>query len=291
MLKESIDIHDINLIFSGSNGKPDAELKIKYLNRLFSETNSAKTISKVKAKIDEQIIETWNYDISKKVLRELFFESNKCLVNQKKKEKIDAAINEWKELGLGELKWPFAAADIDNQVHKLNRRDDLTGPEKDKMISDDIIRFRRIKEINQLKNDYIEYLVILHNDNVIPTFGNKRGTDFYIDGIPFDQKVSKSVGSDFIKKYGDDYRLVAINDPQALAVSLYEHQDPDRFGADPRFLVVYLDTDLSSSEIEILLKNIDFSNPMDVKFEYKSKNGQQCALAIISSINSLFNAV
>ena len=273
MLKDNITNQDIKIIFSGINGKEDRGLKEEYLRRLFKETDSSEILEKTKAKIDEQIIRTWDYVISKDVLRKMFFESEKSKNNKEKKEKIDIAISEWKKMGFGELKWPFAAGDIDNQVHRLNRRDDISGEEKDIILSDAIIRFRRVKEINQLKNDYIEYLVIKNNDNVIPTFGNKRGTDFYIDGVPFDQKVSKSVGGDFKEKYGDDYRSVAINHPELLAQSLYEHQDPDRFGAEPRFLVVYLDTDMDSDEIEGLLKGIDFSVPMSFDFEYGEKNG------------------
>ena len=53
-----------------------------------------------------------------------------------------------------------------------------------------------------------------------------------------------------------------------MAKSLYEHQDPNRFGADPRLLVVYLDVDMSSDEIEKKLEKVDFSNPMDLEFEF-----------------------
>ena len=273
MLKDAITVKDINIIFSGVNGKPDKKLKEDYLKRLFKKTSYSQTIETSESKINEQIIETWNYEISKNILREMFFESEKYKTNKNKKEQIDQAIDEWKELGLGELNWPFAAAAIDNYVHRLNRRDDISEQEKDKIISSDIIRFRRIKEINQLKNDYIEFIVVSYNDNIIPTFGNKRGTDFYIDGLPFDQKTSKSVGKDFIAKYGENYRKTAIDNPALLARSLYENQDSERFGAEPRFLVVYLDSDLTSDELEKLLKGIDFSKPLKFDFDYKDREG------------------
>lgn len=282
MLKESITSKEINCIFSSSNGKPNRKLKETYLRKLFEMTNCSNDIAKTIAKIDSQIIETWDYEISKSIIRNMFFKSEKCILSKQKKDKIDLAIHQWKELGLGEIKWPFAAASIDNYIHKLNRSEKIPEQEKDKIISKDIIRFRRIKEINQLKNDYIEYLVIHNNENVIPTFGNKRGVDFYIDGLPFDQKVSKSVGSDFIKEYGDDYRTVAIESTSLLAKSLYEHQDAQRFGSEPRFLVVYLDTDLTSDEIEDLLKSLDFSSPMNIAFEYKgNKYKTTCYLILL----------
>ncbi len=273
MLRDSISFNDIKVIFSGSNGCSARDLKIKYLKKLFEITGTSEEIQKTIVLIDEQIIQTWNYDISKDVIREIFFESEKCANNRANKEKIDAAIEEWEALGLGELKWPFSANGIDGYVHSLNRKYELTGEEKDKLLSDNIIRFRRMKELSQFKNDYIEYLVITYNDNVIPTFGNKRGIDFYIDGVSFDQKVSKSVGGSFIDKYGTNYRSVAINHPELLAKSLYENQDADRFGADPRFLVVYLDTDLNSDEIEELLQQINFTSPINIDFDYPDNEG------------------
>lgn len=259
----------IETVFSDKNGGVDCGLQKSYLTELYSCHNINIFLNAVtNDRIDEFIMATWEYNDSKEILREMFKQTDKYNNNQSKKKRIDSAIAEWKELDLGELKWPFAAKNFDDVVHKLNRREDIRESEKDDILSTEVKKFRRMKDISSLKNDYIEYLIFEKNINIIPTFGNKRGVDFYIDGIPYDQKVSKSVGSDFIKQYKDNYREKAIKEPALLAKSLYEHQDVNRFGNDPRLLVVYLDDDMSTDEIEKKLKTTDFSQPMSIVFEY-----------------------
>ena len=152
-------------------------------------------------------------------------------------------------------------------------RSNLTEREKDDQIALDAIRFRRIKEINTLRNDYIEYLIFANNDEVIPTFGNSRGVDFYINGQPFDQKVGRSIGRAFIEKYGEEYREIAIENPDLVAISLYENQDEERFGDEPRLLIAYLDSDLTTEDVENSLASVDFSCPINIDFEYEFSNG------------------
>ena len=115
---------------------------------------------------------------------------------------------------------------FDQHVHALNRNKSLSEDEKDSLLSKEVIVFRRIKHINSLRNDYIESLVF-KNDNVIPTLGNRKGIDFYINGEPYDQKVGKSVGKAFVDEYGDNYREMALNYPELVAKSLYENQDEE----------------------------------------------------------------
>jgi len=110
--------------------------------------------------------------------------------------------------------------------------------------------------------------------NVIPTFANRRGVDFYINGEPFDQKVSRSVGRNFIAEYGEDYREIAISRPDLVAKCLYEYQDEARFGCEPRLLVVYLDSDLEIEDIEDSLAEVDFDNPININFEYRHSDGR-----------------
>lgn len=266
--KKSIDV-----IFTDDTGTLSCYIQKKYLKELFLITGVECFLDALsKEKINDLIILTWDYIESKNILRTMFKETDKYKNNKAKKEKIDNAILEWKAMELGELKWPFAAINFDDVVHRLNRREDISDKEKDDILCEDVIKFRRIKDISSLKNDYIEYLIFEKNENIVPTFGNKGGVDFYIDGKPFDQKVSKSVGGDFIKQYGDEYRRIAIENPSLLAKSLYEHQDANRFGAEPRFLVVYLDVDMTSNEIEKKLENVDFSKPMQIEFEYPSSD-------------------
>ncbi len=222
--------------------------------------------------IDDAIIRTWEYKLSKRIIRGLFFDSEKCIEGRIGRDRINDLIYDWKTLKLGKLDWPFLPKLFDNHVNFVNRSD-LTEREKDDRIALDAIRFRRIKEINTLRNDYIEYLIFANNDEVIPTFGNCRGVDFYINGQPFDQKVGRSIGRAFIEQYGDDYRKIAIENPDLVAISLYENQDEERFGYEPRLLIAYLDSDLTTEDVENSLANVDFSSPLNIEFEYLFSNG------------------
>jgi glycine cleavage system protein P-like pyridoxal-binding family len=76
--------------------------------------------------------------------------------------------------------------------------------EKDEEVKIAAVKYRRLKELNTARNDYLETLLFEKNINIIPTLKHNKGTDFYIDGISFDQKVAKSPTQEFIKKYGDE---------------------------------------------------------------------------------------
>lgn len=266
-LIEKITSVEIKNIFSNT------QLKQKYLELLSDQVaidvDGLRNISD----IDNAIINTWNYDISKKIIRELFLSTEKYANNRSCGHKIVALMDEWSALGLGKFDWPFQPKMFDQHVHSINRRN-ISENDKDNIVSIDAIKYRRIKDINAQRNDYIEYLIFQHN-NVIPTFGNRRGVDFYINGEPFDQKVSRSVGRNFINKYGDDYRQIAIQRPDLVARGLYEYQDEERFGFEPRLFVVYLDSDLSLENIENSLCMVDLNIPTNIEFNFIHSNGRE----------------
>lgn len=280
MLTKEIKIEEIKKIFGNQ------EIKKQYLQKLFDITKSNNEISRTKVGIDRQIIETWNYKISIKILRELFLSSDKYKYCKECAVLVDQAIKHWEDKGLGTIAWPFSAQAFDQRVHMINNSD-MSEEDKDATLCSDVIKFRRIKDINAKRNDYIEYLIFTHNDNVIPTFGNNRGVDFYINGEPFDQKVGKSVGKAFIEKYGESYRQIALEQPELVAISLYENQDESRFGDEPRLLIAYLDNDVTSEDIEKCIKKADLKNPIQIEFDYfHSKNTSkhhitQCYLILL----------
>jgi len=261
MLKTHIDEETINKIFGNQ------DIRKKYLLKLFKKIGCSDKIAIKKAEAVSQIKSTWDYQISKDVLRELFVDSEKYTHCKKCDTAVDEAIKDWNKLGLGELDWPFSAMNFDQYVHRLNTSN-FSEKEKDIQLSADAIKFRRIKDINAKRNDYIEYLIFSSNDNIIPTFGNRSGVDFYINGLPFDQKVGKSVGKAFIEKYGDNYRKVAIEHPERVAISLYENQDESRFGDEPRLLIAYLDDDVTSDDIKKCIAKTNFDNPLEIEFDY-----------------------
>lgn len=252
---------------------PNVEIRRKYLEHLAEyrpiDVNRIRNVDLIDA-----IIQSWDYDLSKQILRELFRNTEKFYYARTCRDKVIELINDWNDLGFGDFDWPFQPKMFDDYVHRLNR-ETLSEREKDDIVAFNAIKFRRIKDINACRNDYIEYLIFENNTNVIPTFGNSRGVDFYINGEPFDQKVGRSVGRNFINTYGDDYRNIAIQRPDFVAKSLYEHQDEERFGYEPRLFVVYLDEDLTINDIETSLSQVDFNNPYEIEFEYAFSDGRQ----------------
>lgn len=265
MLTEGITLLEIKKILATK------VLKIEYLNRLSEAKNITINYGRSDASINQAIIDTWDYVYSKNIIREMYVESPKYRVGQHCREFITQAVENWNNHDLGDFVWPFSAMNFDKRVVAINRMP-ITEEEKDNLIAYEVIKFRRIKDINTMRNDYIEYLITANNENITPTLTHRSGVDFYIDGEPYDQKVSKSVGGDFISQYGDNYREIAINHPELVAKSLYEHQDGERFDAQPRLYIVYLDDDVSNDQIEYLLSNINFNEPYNIEFDYLHAN-------------------
>ncbi len=142
---------------------------------------------------------------------------------------------------------------------------------KDEKVKLAAVKYRRIKEINTFRNDFIETLIFEKNDNILPTLNHRRGVDFYINGISFDQKVAKNPTNQLKNAYRDNWREFAIENPKIVAEYLYKYQDEGRFGADSRLLIVYLDEDVSIERIIDLINKFDINNPIEVDFTYKHK--------------------
>lgn len=262
MLYKSITVKEIDTIFD------TVQRKTEYLQKLVSDANLRITVPDSIYEINRQIINTWNYMFSKRILRNMFFESDKYIHGVNCKKRIDFLINDWHNKGLGSLDWPFSAMGYDAYIAKINRRENLSEEQKDDIAARDTIRFRRIKDINACRNDYIENLIVYHNDNIIPTFGHIRGVDFYINGCPFDQKVSRGIGRAFLSRYPENAYETAVAHPELVAKSLYENQDEERFDYDPRLYIIYLDNDISSTDIEQAIIETDFKTPMKIQFSY-----------------------
>lgn len=261
MLKDGITEIEIKKIFSNT------ALKTEYLSILFSTTNSNNSVEKTIAKINKQIIDTWEYNTSKTILREMYKRSDKYIKCRQCGNQIQEAIQNWDDNNIGEFSWPFSAMLFDQRAHQINRMD-ISEEDKDKLLASEVKRFRRIKDINAKRNDYIEYLIFEYNENVIPTFTNSKGVDYYINGEPYDQKTSKSVGANYIQRYGDNYREIAINNPELVAESLYEFQDESRFGDEARVLVIYLDQNVSAERTKEIILSTHFEAPINFSFEY-----------------------
>ena len=267
MINDTIEIDQIKKIFSNRKEKEE------YLKKLYDLKKIKKEIPKYQKEIDNEIIKTWNFKYSNLIIREMFKKTEKYINGKLSNNTIKELIKQWNELNLGILKWPFHPRGFDQYIEKLNVNKTLTETEKDEIIKQEIVKFRRIKKINAARNDYIEYLVIENNENITPTLKHSKGVDFYINGYPFDQKVSKSVTKEFINDFGDNWKVKAKNNPELVAKYLYKYQDEERFGSEPRLLIVYLDDDITQEDIYKCVSKNNFKKPYHITFEYNHSKG------------------
>lgn len=219
-----------------------------------------------------EIVRIWNYDDAKDKIRSIFQEKPKFINGLRGEETIDILLEEWRLLGLGNIGWPFSQGQFDNFVQNLNS-EHIDRNYKDERVKIAAVKYRRIKEINTERNDFLETLVFLKNENIIPTLSHSRGVDFFINGISYDQKVAKSPTNEFKIDFGENWKQEAINNPEKVAEYLYKYQDEGRFGSSPRLFIVYLDEDISPLRIREIIENTDLTNPLQITFDFNHANG------------------
>ncbi|MDP8170224.1 hypothetical protein QJU96_02830 [Pasteurella skyensis] len=216
------------------------------------------------------IVKNWDFENGEKIIRNLFKESSKYKSGKNSYKVMQILLEEWQKLQLGNISWPFSQGDFDGFVQRVNS-ENIFGIEKDEKVKQAAVKYRRIKEINTVRNDFIETLIFEKNTNILPTLNHRRGVDFFINGISFDQKVAKSPTNEFKKRYGANWKKEAIKHPEKVAEYLYKYQDEGRFGADSRLLVVYLDEDISIDKIAETIQKTDLENPLEITFQYNHK--------------------
>jgi len=220
-----------------------------------------------------KIVEFWDFDNGESIIRNLFIQSDKYESGKDSYRIMTILLDEWERLKLDKIAWPFSQGDFDGFVQRVNA-EKKSGTEKDDKVKHAAVKYRRIKEINTVRNDFIETLIFEKNKNILPTLNHRRGVDFFINGISFDQKVAKSPTNEFKKSYGDDWKEEAINHPEKVAEYLYKYQDEGRFGADSRLLVVYLDEEISIDKIAKTIEETDLEKPLEITFEYTHNKGK-----------------
>ena len=221
-------------------------------------------------KLWDFVEKSWESDLSKGLIRKMFRQTPKYIrgknaLNTLTKFKEEFIIK-FKEIG-----WAFTQSDFDNYIQRINNNPNMTRDEKDERIATDCVKNSWMKELNTLRNDFIETLIFEKSKNIIPTLSHSRGVDFFINSEKWDQKVAKSPTNQFKKDFGDDYINTAINKPELVAEYLYKYQDEERFDADNRILVVYLKEDISEENIVKTIDKIDLKNPLNIIFNYKHK--------------------
>ncbi len=248
--------------------KPISSLKFKTISR--GKNKGKKVLDLSTKELWKIIVDSWNYEESKKIIRDIFKETNKYKNGKEADNAMNVLIKEWKSLKLGNIAWPFSQGAFDDFVQRINSEKE-NGFVKDKKVKVAAVKYRRIKEINTVRNDFIETLIFEKNKNILPTLNHRRGVDFFINGISFDQKVAKSPTNEFKRHFKNEWRKIAIQKPKLVAEYLYKYQDEGRFGADPRLLVVYIDEDVSIEKIRETIEKTDLDNPIEINFTYKHK--------------------
>ena len=236
----------------------------------------------------ELVVRHWDYKRGLQVVRQMFLETEKYRSGKSADEEMGVLINEWEKMKLGKVKWPFSQGGFDGFVQRLNA-EGIDGLERDEKVKRAAVQYRRIKEINTLRNDFIETLIFEKNDNILPTLSHRRGVDFFIDGEQYDQKVASSPTQQFMRDFAKgelsvvkkmrpmvrdsaSWREVAIKRPDLVAEYLYRHQDEGRFSADPRLLVVYVDEDVCPQRIKDIVATTDLTSPLKIVFRYRHKS-------------------
>ena len=247
--------------------------KILYLQKLQEKITHDLNLKNIMSmnELNEMIIKYWNYDISKRIIRGLFKQTDKYKRGKCADEIMRILINEWNNKKLGPIDWPFSQGQFDNFVQKINNSND-DGNTKDDKVKLAAIQFRRLKEINTLRNDFLETLIFEKNENVVPTLKHSRSCDFFINGLSYDQKVSRSVTKQFKRDFGKNWKEKAINNPPKVAEYLYKYQDEGRFGSDRRMLIVYLDENVPVENIKTKIQDINLEKPYNIDFEYYHKS-------------------
>jgi hypothetical protein len=131
----------------------------RYLENL----NSTKPLQNFNAKIStselwQLIVNSWDYNASKDIIRDIFKETDKYKNGKEADNAMRILLDEWNALKLGDVAWPFSQGAFDEFVQRINS-ENTNGFEKDNKVKDAAVKYRRIKEINTVRNDFIETLI------------------------------------------------------------------------------------------------------------------------------------
>jgi hypothetical protein len=229
-------------------------------------------ISKI-GNVTDCIVKNWEYVSCRDMLRNMYVLSDKYWSGKNAKELFNYYRDKY---SYGDYNFPFVSNNFDDYIVKNGVYPSVGDVNKfesslDK-VKKDVEKFLYLKIFNTLRNDYIEYLIFGSSIDVIPTFSHRGGIDFYINGIGFDQKVSRSVTNQFKKGYGKDWKDVAIENPYEVCRYLMMYGDEARFSNVPRLFVVDIDGDYELDGIEDIIRDINFDSPRDVDYVYHHKS-------------------
>jgi hypothetical protein len=160
-------------------------------------------------------------------------------------------------------------------VRKFVRYDELLENVKNNLHKD-VTNYVICTWFNHWTTVLIEEHISSH-PKVVPTLQNIKGIDIFFDNQPFDLKIT------YLPRNYDPEK--ALQDPQKLAIWMYENQGAQRFGADNRIYVVLLDKENPEKSWELkrnfalVFEKIDkffneesVSEKDEIVFSYKRKS-------------------
>ena len=229
-----------------------------------------------KAQAFDVIIEYWDYNFALQFARK---ELVSVLPNGKYKyDKYNhyrTAERNYREESQKENFWANRQGNLDQSIQQINRKPGISRRNREKLVQEMALNQLNVTYFNGLRNDFIEYEIFKNNFEVFPTLKNSAGLDYFVDGVPYDQKVSRSLGLAFESKYNSHEEAVfeARKNPKILAQSLFENQDTYRLEKGDicnRLYVVYLD-ESSFENIKFVTRKISNKEVNFVNFPGQAK--------------------
>jgi len=108
--------------------KPIPALKFKTISR--GQNAGKKVLVLDTRELWKAIVDSWNYEESKKIIRDIFKETEKYKSGKEADNAMDVLIKEWQSLKLGDIAWPFSQGAFDEFVQRINS-ENSTGIVKD----------------------------------------------------------------------------------------------------------------------------------------------------------------
>jgi hypothetical protein len=278
-IKVGVTKEDIKNILGSNKMKLEFIEKMIYKWKVPTKINRKRQMvvdTKKVGDLDDFIINNWDYEVCRDVLREMFILTDKYKRGQTAKTLFNHFKQKYQEVGFSDYKWPFISGQFDDYlvksiVYPSVANSDVFDTQLVK-IDRDVEKFSYLKIFNTLRNDYVEYLMFKSDEDIIPTFSHRGGIDFYIHGLGFDQKVSRSVTNQFMDKHGEDWRTKALENPFEVAEFLMVLGDEARFSNVPRLFVIDVDGSYELDGIEEQVRLIEFDSPTNVNYTYQHKS-------------------
>ena len=111
--------------------KPIDNLNFRIPNRGKEKGQSVLDIDS--SSIWKMVVDTWDYELGKKIIRDLFRETDKYKNGREANEVMDLLVKEWEGMKLGKIEWPFSQGDFDGFVQRINS-EKSTGLIKDEKV-------------------------------------------------------------------------------------------------------------------------------------------------------------